>query len=219
MQLASVNNRDLIAAVQNHDLQRTIRLITKYIDKSLVYTVQAERVEATNAVIAAMEAHPRDARVCGLAFGALTHTSQCATEAAIPAAAIVRVAKAHEDTHLLVVQAASRLLAYHVAGPRGLDALPSVADAGARWLEMYPTDRDAAYWCAVLLANAAGQEPHRVKATHGSFGCDCIDTAVVRGAVVATGHVELTIEGEPWNTWVLRLLYPRLRDRRRPVLV
>ena len=59
---------------------------------------------------------------------------------------------------------------------------------------------------------AAGQVPEDVKMEHGWLGVEKMDVAIVKGAV-ATQLIEVCVNGNAWNEYVLSNLYPRLRIR------
>ena len=140
----------------------------------------------------------------------MTHASLCVTEAAIPVHIVLNAVKPHEKT-LLVVQAASRLMSFHVSSLQVQERLPEVAEAAARWLTFFPSDSDVAYYAATTLVTVAAQEPTGTIQAHGKVGADSIAASVVKGATAAHQHVEYRIEAVPWNEWIIARLFRRLR--------
>jgi hypothetical protein len=167
----------------------------------------AEREKAVEAILSALQAFPRNASIVAGCLGALAHT--LCMEVAIPVAAVLKAVKRHEK-NVLIVQAASRL--FSLSSSSKLDHLPLVAEAAARWIQLHPNDSSAAYYCALIIVEAAAVEPTEVKEEHGALGQGNIAVATVKAAT-ATRLVELQVDGVDWNAYILSHLFPRMRVR------
>eukprot|EP00966_Prymnesium_polylepis_P052881 1224822-Prymnesium_polylepis.1 len=184
--------------------------LTSYIHGTATFDTVFERAAAVDAIVVAMKGIG-DAGMIAASLGALSHVSLMCTECALPIVTIAKLAKPHEN-NIMVVKAASRLLSDHICSPRKLEWLPVVTEAAARYITLFPTDKDVCCWVAFILTEAAGVEPMEVKKEHGSIGEAAIQVAVVQGAV-ATQTMEVNVDGAPWNDFILQNLYPRLRIR------
>ena len=178
-------------------------------DQTLMYPTRTDRTQTMDAIVTAAKTFPRDAGVVGGCLCALTHASGFAMEVSVPVGTVVDMVKAHEP-NAMVVRAALRLLHCHVESSH-VD-LPRVAEATARWVKMYPNDRDVGYFAARIMMVAASLEPEEVRNHHGMVGEDALNVAIVTCAV-AVGAVEVHIHGQAWNAYILNSLFARLRVR------
>jgi hypothetical protein len=207
---AHIVTAKLLAAVSTSDLKAAATCLTSYIDGSTTYSSIVEREAAVDAIVVAMKGFA-DAGMVAACIGALSHVSLMCTECAPPMATVLKLTKPFEN-NLLVGKAASRLLSDHICSPRKVEWLPVVTEAAARFIALFPTDKDVCCWGAFVLTEAAGVESVVLKKEHGSLGEAAIQVAVVQGAV-ATQTVEVNVDGAPWNAFILQNLYPRLRIR------
>ena len=125
---------------------------------------------------------------------------------------MLAAAKKFERSHVTVIQTALRLLHVHARMPQIMEEILRLAEMTARWMQMYPHDRNVAYYGAHVLIKCAGQDPDDVTREHGVLGLRDLDVAIIQGAV-STRLSEVHIQGELWSAYVLRNLYPRLRTR------
>eukprot|EP00966_Prymnesium_polylepis_P306528 7083167-Prymnesium_polylepis.3 len=210
MPAAHIVTAKLLAAVSASDTKAAATCLTSYIHGTATFDTALERAAAVNAVVVAMK-NFGDAGIIAACLGALSHISLMCTECALPMTTIVKLTTPHLN-NILVVKAASRLLSDHICSPRKLERLPVVTEAAARYITLFPTDKDVCCWAAFILTVAAGVEPVEVKKEHGSFGEGTIHVALIQGAV-ATQTVEVNVDGEAWNAFVLQNLFPRFRFR------
>ena len=210
MPAAHIVTAKLLAAVSTSDLKAAATCLTSYIHGTATFDTVLERAAAVDAIVAAMKSFG-DAGMVAASLGALSHVSLMCTECALPMTTILKLTKPFEN-NLLVVKAASRLLSDHICSPRKLVELPVVTEAAARFIALFPTDKDVCCWAAFILTEAMGMEPVEVKKEHGSLGEASIQVAVIKGAV-AVQTMEVNVDGAPWNAFILQNLYPRLRIR------
>jgi hypothetical protein len=200
----------LNAAVATGNVSAVGQCLTAFMQRTVSYASSTERQAAVDAIADALRAFPKHVGLVAGALGAMTHASLCVTEAAIPVHIVLNAVKPHEKT-LLVVQAASRLMSFHVSSLQVQERLPELAEAAARWLTLFPSDPDVAYYAAITLVTVAAQEPTGTIQAHGKVGADSIAASVVKGATAAHQHVEYRIEAVPWNEWIIARLFRRLR--------
>lgn len=184
-------------------------LATVVHDPTLTYPTRAHRTQVMDAIVTAAKTFPRDAGVVGGCLCAITHASGFAMEVSVPVDTVVDMLKAHEF-NAMVVRAATRLLHCHVA--HSYVELPRVAELTARWVKIHPNDHDVAYFTARIMIIAASLEPQEVRNHHGMVGEDALNVAIVTCAV-AVGAIEVYIQGQAWNAYLLERIFPRLRAR------
>ena len=156
--------------------------------------------ESPSTILDAMVAFPKSPLVVGACLCALAHIDG----EIIDLPTVLPIVKRLERTHVAVVRAAARLVSLHATVP------PTVAQAVARWITLYPRDPDICYYGSIALLAAAGREPADVRKDHGRCGVVALDCAVIVGAV-AMRRVEVYHGPTPWNDFVLDHLFPRLR--------
>lgn len=203
---AAITHR-LHAAIAVDDVEIVKACFSLYVYDSPVYDSAAARTDAVEVVMAAARAWAHDASIIAGSCCAIAHISV----QDLPVEKVLAAVKPHERD-ALVVSAAARLLADHVDTSAVLDHLPKLVQAVARWIFHHTEDSNIAWYGAYILIKAGGQEPDDVKREHGLLGVADLEVALVTGAV-ASQNSTVHVQGQPWNTYVLSNLFPRLRAR------
>ena len=206
--MAAVTQR-LHSAIANRDVQGAMGCLQSYVYGGVRFS-RYERTTAVDALIAAIEAFAMNANVVGACFCALAHVFN--EDAPIPVMTVLDAAKTFERSHVTVIQAVLRLLHVHTRTPQIMEEIPRLAERTARWMQIHPLDRNVAYYGAHVLIKCAGQDPEDVTREHGVLGLRNLDVAIIQGSV-STRLSEVHIQDELWSAYVLRNLYPRMRER------
>ena len=201
----------LASAVASGDLYRMGQCLTSFIGRTISYASLAEREEAVEGIMSALQAFPENATIVAGCIGAIAFATLHCVECSFPVVLLLNAVKPHEKD-LLTVQAASRLFSYHVCSTKKLIGLPLLSEAAARWIEGYPNDGTVNYYAPLVLIVANEIHPIEIKKAHGEIGVETIGVATVKAAT-ATRLVEVQVDGVDWNAYILSHLFPRIRVR------
>ena len=205
--------QQLLTAVRNNDAVATVHCVAAFVPAdNVVADDPSDWKTAGEVLIAAVNMFPSQALLSGLALAALHRVGEWSDHVDAVVSIASRFQRGGDGSAKKVVQCAARLLQAYVLSPRGMEKLPSVVTAAARWIEWFPDDEYVAYWCGIVLTTAAAIEPVDIKRLHGQSGVEAVAVGLVHGCT-ATRVTELTIEHRPWNQWVLDKLFPRMRPR------
>ena len=206
--------QNLLTSLRNGDASSVANALAVFVQRSVVADDPSDWHTAVETILASLQSFSRHAFLTALAVAALDHTTRQQQERREQLLLIVIAAGKRHHTDAMVCQCVARFLYKHCISPRAMHMLPEVTDAASKMIAAFQQDEDIAYWCGVVLVRAASFDSDDVKRAHGKAGANAIDVSIVVGATATTLRVEgLLVEGEePWNTWVLSRMFPRLRE-------